>query len=74
MRQLRYATLDKGEDVAVREARGQLAFYFRGFSGAARLRAEINRATRYAEVEELIGRIVERGEMPSDADATCEDF
>ena len=73
LRQLSYATLDKGEDVAVREARGQLAFYFRGFSGAARLRAEINRATRYAEVEELIRGIVERGEMPSDTDATRED-
>ena len=63
MRQLEYAISDKGEPVAVREARGQLSFYFRGFAGAARLRAEINRATTYSEVESLISGIVERGEI-----------
>ena len=52
--QLRHAVLDKGEGVAVREARGQLAFYFRGFRGAAHLRAEINRAVKFSEVEELV--------------------
>lgn len=49
--QLQVAVEDKGEAVAVREARGQIAQYMRGFHGAARLRADINRATTYKEVE-----------------------
>ena len=68
--QLRYAVLDKGEGVAVREARGQLAFYFRGFRGAAHLRGEINRATSFCEVEALINGIVDcGGEYPEGIDS-----
>ena len=52
--QLRYAVEDKGERVAVAEARKQISLYFKGFSGAAVARAEINRATTYAEVEKII--------------------
>ena len=42
--QLDYAVFDKGESVAVREARGQLAKYFHSFRGSAELRARINLA------------------------------
>ncbi len=55
--QLRYAIADKGEGVAVREARGQIAQYFRGFRGCAELRATINRALTYFEVEAAINKI-----------------
>lgn len=49
--QLRLAIEDKGEPVAAREARGQIARYLVGFRGAGALRAAINRAETYAEVE-----------------------
>ncbi len=51
LRQLRYAIEDKGEATAVTEARKQIALYLHGFRGAAALRAKINRATEYKEVE-----------------------
>ena len=54
LRQLGYAIEDKGEAVAVREARGQLAKYFHSFRGCAELRARINRAMTRADVEEAI--------------------
>lgn len=57
LRQLRYAIEDKGETVAVREARGQIARYFHGFRGCAELRCEINHALTYAEVEAAINKI-----------------
>ena len=57
--QLRYAIEDKGEGVAVREARGQIAQYFRGFRGCAELRAAINRALTYSDVESAINKICE---------------
>lgn len=49
--QLRLAIEDKGERTAVPEARKQIAMYLRSFRGAALLRAEINRALTYSEVE-----------------------
>ena len=52
--QLNIASEEKGEEVAVREARKQIAQYFRSFRGAAELRAEINRAITIAEVESAI--------------------
>lgn len=52
--QLRLAIEDKGEQIAVREARKQIALYFRSFRGAAELRAEINRAQTLAEVENAL--------------------
>ena len=48
--QLRLAIEEKGERVAIPEARKQIALYLRSFHGAARIRAEINRATTYEEV------------------------
>lgn len=51
--QLRLAIEDKGEEVAVREARKQIASYLHSFRGAARIRAEINRALSYEEIERV---------------------
>lgn len=52
--QLSLAISDKGEENAVREARKQIALYFKGFRGAAELRAAINFASTYSEVEAAI--------------------
>ncbi len=52
--QLRLASLDKGEKIAVPEARKQIALYLKGFPGAAAIRAEINMASTYTEVENII--------------------
>ena len=55
--QLTVASEEKGEEVAVREARKQIAQYFHSFRGAAELRAEINRALTVAEVKTAIERL-----------------
>lgn len=55
--QLTVAAEEKGEEVAVREARKQIAQYFRSFRGAAELRAEINRALTVAEVKAAIEKL-----------------
>lgn len=52
--QLRLAVEDKGERVAVAEARKQIALYFKGRRGSAELRAGINKAVTYEEVKEII--------------------
>ncbi len=52
LRQLRYAVDDKGEALAVRETRKQMAAYCTGFRGAAWLRAELHQANTYADVEQ----------------------
>ena len=57
--QLRLAIEDKGERIAVPEARKQIALYLRSFKGAARLRAEINQATEYREVERILMQVLE---------------
>ena len=59
LEQLRLASLDKGERIAVPEARKQIALYLKGFRGAATLRAEINRAETYTEVERIITQALE---------------
>ncbi len=51
LRQLRYAVEDKGESLAVRETRKQMAAYCGGFRGAAWLRATLHQANTYADVE-----------------------
>ena len=53
LRQLTLAA-EKGEGVAVREARKQIALYFRAYHGSARLRAEINRAEKISEIEKIL--------------------
>ena len=57
IRQLDFAVADKGEFVAVREARGQLAKYFHSFRGSAELRAKINRAQTREDVIEAISAL-----------------
>lgn len=52
--QLRTAIEEKGERLAIPEARKQIALYLRSFHGAARIRAEINRALTYEEVEKAL--------------------
>ena len=52
--QLRLAVEEKGEKIAIPEARKQIALYLRSFRGAARIRAEINRALTYCEVEKAL--------------------
>jgi len=49
--QLSVAIEEKGEESAVLEARKQIAMYLRAFSGAAAIRARINQAKTYLEVE-----------------------
>ncbi len=61
--QLRLSVSEKGETVAVREARKQIALYFRGFSGAAAVRAEVNRAETYEEVERILDSAFSKGEI-----------
>ena len=53
LRQLRLAIEDKGERVAVCEARKQIALYLKGFRGASTVRGSINAALSYAEVERI---------------------
>ena len=52
--QLRTAIEEKGERMAIPEARKQIALYLRSFHGAARIRAEINRSLTYEEVEKAL--------------------
>ena len=59
IRQLTVAVEDKGEAIAIPEARKQSALYLRGFRGAAALRAEINRQTRLDEVARILRSAVE---------------
>ena len=63
LEQLRLALLDKGERVAVPEARKQIALYLKGFRGAASIRAGINTATSYSEVERIILGALDGGEL-----------
>ncbi len=54
--QLTYAVEDKGERIAVPEARKQIALYLKGFRGAGALRAKINMMTSFEDVKsELLG-------------------
>lgn len=52
--QLRLAIEDKGERVAVTEARKQIAAYFKGAKGSAALRGRINSALTFSEVEKIL--------------------
>ena len=54
LRQLWLAVEDKGERIAIPEARKQIAMYLKAFKGAARIRSEINGAVLYSEVEEIL--------------------
>lgn len=60
--QLSVAIEEKGEGVAVRESRKQIALYLHSFRGAAQIRAKINRAETYAEVEAALRSANEEGQ------------
>ena len=49
-----------GEARAVKEMRGQLTHYFKGFPGVSALRGQIVLAGTIAEVEDLLARAQER--------------
>jgi tRNA-dihydrouridine synthase B len=52
--QLSAAVADKGEAVAVRESRKQIALYLHSFRGAAELRRRINSAESYEDVQSAL--------------------
>ena len=52
--QLSVAVAEKGEGVAVRESRKQIALYLHSFRGVAAIRAEINRAETLSDVERAL--------------------
>ena len=52
--EIRTAIADKGERIAIPEARGRIAMYIRSFRGAAQIRAAVNRATSYLEVADAL--------------------
>ena len=52
--QLAAAVREKGEGVAVREARKQIASYLHGYPGAAAVRAAVNTAETYAEIAAVL--------------------
>ena len=52
--QLKLAIEDKGERVAIPESRKQIASYLHSFRGAAAIRAKINQATEYGEIERIL--------------------
>lgn len=56
-RELRLAVADKGEGIAIPEARKKIALYFKGFRGSAALRAGINSALTFDEVERLLSAL-----------------
>ncbi len=45
---------EKGERIAIAEARKQVAWYIKGVSGAASVRDEINRATNFEEIKGIL--------------------
>ena len=62
LRHLRMAVEDKGEHVAVPEARKHLAAYISGFPGAAAARAAINVLTKAEDIALLLEKIVSEAE------------
>ncbi len=56
-RQIAAMVEDKGERLAMRQARSQLCHYFKGFNGAATLRSQCVRLETFAQFEEMMGQI-----------------
>lgn len=54
LRQLSLAIADKGAEIAIPEARKQIALYVKGFRGAARIRGEINSAVSFEQVRDAL--------------------
>lgn len=60
-RHIRLACEYKGEAVGMREARKHVAWYCKGFTGAAVLRRKAGGLTRYEELENLAKEVIGRG-------------
>ena len=56
---VRFAIEQKGERVALREARKHAGFYFRGLRNAAEKRRRGSLVTTYAELEEIVAEALE---------------
>ena len=61
-RQIRYAVADKGERIAMLEARKHLAWYLKGYRGMASYRARFSSVTTLAEMNAIMKEILERRE------------
>lgn len=60
LRHLHMMVESKGEVVAVREMRKHVAWYIKGFHGAARMREEVMKAKTVEEVTELLNKFAEQ--------------
>lgn len=58
LRHARMAAEQKGEEMAMREMRKHVAWYFSGYPGSAKLRQQANYLTTYGELEELLRKYV----------------
>ncbi len=61
-RQIEYAAADKGEHVAMLEARKHLAWYLKGYRGMAAYRARFSSVRTLDEMYAVMREILERGE------------
>lgn len=61
-RQIEYAAADKGERIAMLEARKHLAWYLKGYRGMASYRARFSSVTTLAEMYAVMEEILERSE------------
>ena len=59
LRQIKRMLEDKGEEIAILEARKHIAWYLKGFRGAPRIREAVNRLNTLSELEELLYGILE---------------
>lgn len=49
---------EKGEQIAIAEARKQVSWYIKGIAGAATARDEINRATNFEEIKKILSHLI----------------
>lgn len=56
--QLRESILSVGEEIAVREARKQIALYVKSFRGASAVRGAVNSALTYKEIEDILTSVL----------------
>ncbi len=63
LRHAQMAIEQKGEEMAMREMRKHVAWYFSGYPGSAKLRQQANYLTTYEELQKVLGNYI-RWEMP----------
>ena len=59
LRHIKRMLADKGEEIAILEARKHIAWYLKGFRGAPRIRETVNRLNTFEELEGLLYSILE---------------